>query len=180
MGGAIGFLPNPESHGSIFWFSTRFEKLGETVSPSWDSDIVSKELIPMVNHLSIVQEIAPTKRLLLAEDNLINQKVMLMILNGLGFSKVDTATNGAEAVQLTKQNHLIYDLILMDINMPVMDGIGATVEIRRSGYKIPIVAMTANALKGDADIYLAKGMNDYISKPVDRQLLASVFLKWLK
>jgi osomolarity two-component system sensor histidine kinase TcsA len=68
----------------------------------------------------------------------------------------------------------------MDINMPVLDGIGATAEIRKISPNIPIIAMTANALKGDVDVYLAKGMNDYIPKPVDRQLLLKVLLNWLK
>lgn len=83
------------------------------------------------------------------------------MLEGLGFEKVDTAVDGAEAVQLIKQSPLAYDLILMDINMAVLDGIGATTEIRMARLNIPIIAMTANVLKGDVDVYLAKGMNDY-------------------
>jgi len=64
--------------------------------------------------------------------------------------------------------------------VPVLDGVGATTEIRKAGLHIPIVAMTANALKGDLDACLAKGMDDYIPKPVDRQLLLKILLNWLK
>ena len=180
MGGAIGFHPNPKSHGSVFWFTARLEKPGAEQLNGLEKDLGSATLLPSLNLQSVIREMAPGKHLLLAEDNFINQKVMLMMLKGLGFEKVDMAVNGAEAVQLTKQNSLVYDLILMDVNMPVLDGIGATREIRKLGLDIPIIAMTANALKGDVDQYLAKGMNDYVSKPVDRSVLLKVLLRWLQ
>jgi osomolarity two-component system, sensor histidine kinase TcsA len=72
-----------------------------------------------------------------------------------------------------------YDLVLMDINMPVMDGHEATVQIRRGGIKVPIVAMTAHALKSHIELCLEKGMDDYISKPMDRRKVISTLLKWL-
>jgi osomolarity two-component system, sensor histidine kinase TcsA len=178
MGGSIGFYRNPEENGSVFWFDIGVEKL-KSESPTNGLD--SLPLSPSLDPLSIVRTIAPSKRILLAEDNFINQKVMLMMLKNLGFEQVDTATDGIEAVQLTTQHKSQrYDLILMDINMPVLDGIGSTREIREAGLNIPIIAMTANALKGDVDVYLAKGMNDYIPKPVDRQLLMKALLNWLK
>lgn len=102
-----------------------------------------------------------------------------MMLKGLGFAKVDMAIDGAEAVQKAKQNPMFYDLILMDISMPILDGVAATVQIRELGLDTPIVAMTANALKEDVNSYLAKGMNDYVPKPVDRQVLLKAFLRWL-
>jgi osomolarity two-component system sensor histidine kinase TcsA len=102
-----------------------------------------------------------------------------MMLKGLGFAKVDVAIDGAEAVQKAKQNPLFYDLILMDISMPVLDGVAATMQIRELGLDTPIVAMTANALKEDVSSYLANGMNDYVPKPVDRQVLLKAFLRWL-
>jgi len=178
MGGSIGFYRNPEEHGSVFWFDVKVEKLkAEKPANGLDKAMLSHSLDP----LTAIRTIAPGKRILLAEDNFINQKVMLMMLKNLGFELVDTATDGVEAVQLIKQqNPVVYDLILMDINMPVLDGIGSTREIRKAGLDIPIIAMTANALKGDVDIYMAKGMNDYIPKPVDRQLLMKVLLNWLK
>jgi len=67
----------------------------------------------------------------------------------------------------------------MDISMPVLDGVAATQEIRATGSTVPIIAMTANALKGDAEAFIASGMSDYIAKPVDRRLLISLLIKWL-
>jgi len=178
MGGSIGFYRNPEEHGSVFWFDVKIEKL-ESKKPANGTE--SPQLSPSLDPFSAVRTIAPGKRILLAEDNFINQKVMLMMLKNLGFEQVDTATDGVETVRLTTlQKPLRYDLILMDINMPVLDGIGSTREIRKAGLNIPIIAMTANALKGDVDVYLAKGMNDYIPKPVDRKLLMKSLLNWLK
>ena len=180
MGGAIGCHPNPKAHGSVFWFSVKVAKLPATIPVIVLEKSLAVTTISPSDPQVVLKEIAPSKRLLLAEDNLINQKVMVMMLKTLGFENVDTALDGAQAVQLAKQHSLLCDLILMDISMPVLDGIGATMEIRRAGLSIPIVAMTANALKGDMDHYLANGMNDYISKPVDRQILADVLLRWLK
>jgi len=180
MGGAIGFYPNPKSRGSVFWFLVKVAKFPAAIPATVLEKSLASTIISPLDPQAILKEIAPSKRLLLAEDNLINQKVMVMMLKGLGFENVDTALDGAQAVQLAKQHSLLYDLILMDISMPVLDGIAATKEIRKAGLNIPIVAMTANALKGDMDDCLAKGMNDYASKPVDRQILADVLLRWLK
>jgi osomolarity two-component system sensor histidine kinase TcsA len=180
MGGAIGFHPNPETRGSVFWFSIKVAKLPvEKPTAVLEKGLALTTISPL-DPQAVLKEIAPSKRLLLAEDNPINQKVMVMMLKGLGFENVDSALDGAQALQLAKQHSLLYDLILMDISMPVLDGIAATMEIRRAGLHIPIVAMTANALKGDMDLYLSKGMNGYVSKPVDRQNLAHVLLRWLK
>jgi len=184
MGGAISFHPNPKEQGSVFWFTAKLEKL-EKMNSSRKVDRLSAKLeaatlLPVINPLTLVKDLAPGKRILLAEDNFINQKVMLMMLKGLGFAKVDMAGDGAEAVRRCKQNPLFYDLILMDISMPVLDGVTATIQIRELGLDTPIIAMTANALKDDVDSYLAKGMNDYVPKPVDRQLMLKAFLRWLK
>ena len=113
-------------------------------------------------------------RILLAEDNLINQKVALRMLERLGYS-ADTAANGLEAVQALSRQP--YDLILMDIQMPELDGIQATQRIRREwlpNLQPRIVAMTANALVGDRETYLASGMDDYVSKPVKVEELTRV------
>jgi osomolarity two-component system sensor histidine kinase TcsA len=123
--------------------------------------------------------LGPRKTLLLVEDNAINQTIMVRLLRGYGFDKIEVASDGAEGVKLVKQKPLTYNLILMDISMPVMDGVTATRHIRAQGHQIPIVAMTANALKGDEEAYLSAGMNDYIAKPVDRKLLMQVLLRWL-
>lgn len=122
---------------------------------------------------------AVNKRILLAEDNPINQKVMLKILAGLGFDNIDVAINGEQALIMSITNPTPYHIILMDINMPLLDGVTATKKIRDAGIYTPIVAITANALKGQAESYIAKGMNGYVSKPVDRKLLVRVLLDCL-
>ena len=112
--------------------------------------------------------------ILLAEDNPINQKVIVRLLERFGYSAT-TANNGKIAVEMAAETDL--DLILMDIQMPIMDGLSATDEIRRRlpAHSQPqIVAVTANALKGDRETYLAAGMNDYISKPIKINELARV------
>lgn len=102
---------------------------------------------------------------LLVEDNRINQLVALKFLEHLGFT-VDSAANGQEALEMFERSD--YVAVLMDIQMPVMDGITACKEIRKlkGGATIPIIAMTANAMEGDRDTYIQAGLDDYIAKPV--------------
>ncbi len=103
-------------------------------------------------------------RILLAEDNQINQKLALRLLEQMGY-RVDVASNGLEAVESVKRQP--YDVILMDVQMPEMDGLDATRAIRKADIKQPyIIAMTANALQGDRELCLAAGMEFYITKPV--------------
>ncbi|KAJ9650567.1 hypothetical protein H2198_010132 [Neophaeococcomyces mojaviensis] len=170
MGGTIGYRPHSALSGSIFWFIVKLSRL-EVQTSSFPV-----RAAPNVD----ITRLAAGKQILLAEDNLINQTVMLKLLRKFGFEKVDVASNGEEAVRAVRQKPLTYSLILMDISMPVLDGIEATTEIRKSGLDIPIIAMTANALKTDEEAYLAKGLNDYVPKPVDRELLLRVLEKWLQ
>ncbi|HSX82113.1 MAG TPA: response regulator, partial [Candidatus Saccharimonadia bacterium] len=118
-------------------------------------------------------------RVLVAEDNVINQKVVVRLLEKLG-CRVDVAANGHEAITMLAQ--LAYDLVLMDCQMPEMDGFAATAAIRHreadSGQHMPIIAMTANAMQGDREYCLAAGMDDYISKPVKFDALAAMLRKW--
>jgi PAS domain S-box-containing protein len=118
------------------------------------------------------------KRILLAEDNPINQEVTLELLRDVGIA-VDLAENGQEALDLARCN--AYALILMDMQMPVLDGIAATAAIRDlPGYAhTPILAMTANAFTEDRATCLAAGMNDHIPKPLDPDILFATLLKWL-
>ena len=169
MGGTIGFHPNPVHSGSVFWFTVKLSKV----------DVQTSSIPVRASSKVDITTLAAGKQILLAEDNLINQTVMLKQLRKFGFERVDVASNGQEAVQLIRQKPLTYSLVLMDISMPVLDGIGATTEIRKLGLDIPIIAMTANALKSDEGAYLAKGLNDYVAKPVDRELLFKILAKWL-
>ncbi len=122
----------------------------------------------------------PKLRLLLAEDNLVNQKVALKQLKTLGYN-ADVASNGEEVLQLLEKNS--YNLILMDCQMPILDGLETTREIRRrqqdlnKDYPI-VVAMTANAMKEDRQMCMEAGMNDYLSKPVFKDKLAAVIEHW--
>ena len=116
---------------------------------------------------------------LVAEDNYVNQEVASEILKSIGCT-VQIATNGEEAVSLF-QSHS-YDLIFMDCQMPVMDGFAATAEIRRleaGDRHMPVIAMTAHAMKGDRERCLASGMDDYISKPIDPHSVRTLLRRWV-
>ena len=120
-------------------------------------------------------------RILLVEDNRTNQIVAQAILAKLGH-QIDVAANGAEA--LTALEKMPYDLVLMDVQMPVMDGLEAARRIRSShssvkNHAIPIIAMTANALKEDRELCLTAGMNDYLPKPIKPQILSDMLIRWL-
>jgi CheY-like chemotaxis protein len=132
-------------------------------------------------------------RILLAEDNIVNQQVALRILKKLGL-QADTAANGLEVLVALESN--TYDLILMDVQMPQMDGIETTRRIREmeadnvkwqsqmhrhqpAGFHIPIIAMTAKAILGDENVCLSAGMDDYLSKPLSAKILADKLAKWL-
>ncbi len=118
--------------------------------------------------------------ILLVEDNVVNQKVTFQIMNEAGY-KVTSVFNGLEAIELVQKNSF-YNLILMDVQMPVMDGFTASQRIRELndyGKNIPIIAITANALSGDKDKCLVAGMNDYIPKPIRVNDLIILIDKWL-
>ncbi|MEA3558072.1 MAG: response regulator, partial [Candidatus Thermoplasmatota archaeon] len=120
-------------------------------------------------------------RILLAEDNITNQQVAKSMLKKLGL-KVDVASNGQEAVDILKE--IPYDLVLMDVQMPVLDGLDATRKIRDPetpvrDHDIIIIAMTAHAMQGDREMCLAAGMTDYITKPITPRSLASILEKYL-
>ena len=167
MGGAIDFYSNPDTRGCVFWFTVNVAKLPAEKHIVVPGKTPALPVMAPVDPHTALQKIASSKRLLLAEDNITNQKVLLKTLIGLGFESVDTAMDGAQVLRLAKQHSLLYDVILMDISMPLLDGITATMEIWTAGLQIPIIAMTAHALKADKEQYLTKGMDDYISKPVD-------------
>ncbi|KAJ5758482.1 hypothetical protein N7520_005638 [Penicillium odoratum] len=174
MNGAVGFHANPDGPGSVFWMSAKMVHIDTPTSQKNHSTVK-----PFIHDpTEELKKIAPQKQILLVEDNKVNQTIMLKLLSTLGFERVDAAWDGAEAVRMVKQKPLAYNVILMDINMPVMDGLAATEQIRQLMIDVPIIALTGNALKGDAEIYLAKGMNDYLAKPLHRQQLVDMLWRW--
>jgi PAS domain S-box-containing protein len=154
MGGSINF-ESVAHKGSRFYFSMKFKRvLKDFVKP-----VVAMEGIP---------EAVYRGRVLLVEDDKINQILAKRLLDKQGH-EVTIADNGQIAVEMVGK--MLYDLILMDIQMPVMDGMEATKRIRTiPGYEdVPIIALTAYAIKGDRDRFLAMGMDEYISKPIDME-----------
>ena len=119
-------------------------------------------------------------RILLVEDNELNQEVASELLRSAGFV-VDVAVDGRDALARLEQNRYAYDLVFMDMQMPEMDGITATREIRRhpEAKALPIIAMTANAMSSDRQACLDAGMNDHLAKPIDPELLWSTLMHWI-
>ena len=170
MGGEVGVDSAP-GQGSTFWMSVR---LGKEKGDSRGSDAAlateSSEALLLREHRG--------SRILLVEDDASSQEVMRLLLDGAGLL-VDLAENGEQAVHLAQHND--YALILMDLQMPKMNGLAATRAIRAlpGRQDTPIVALTANVLSEDRRDCLAAGMNDFIAKPVELEALFTTLLQWL-
>ncbi len=164
MNGSIGVESEPGC-GSTFWVIVELETTQVQAFPAPQGNIAFK---------------GQGGRILVAEDNPVNQKVMKHLLSRAGYL-VEIAENGAEAVEKATQQQL-WDMILMDCQMPVMDGFEATRIIRKSesSVRVPIVAVTANASLDEREKCLAAGMDDYLAKPVSRKALDDVIQRWIK
>jgi signal transduction histidine kinase/ActR/RegA family two-component response regulator len=166
-----------EGQGSQFSFILKLRHSDAILQPTPTLSICNKE----TPHIELAEA---DQHLLLVEDNSVNQFVALSILKKLGLH-VEVAKNGQEAIDRLKQfGDQYYSLILMDCQMPVMDGFIATKNIRNGDAgdnycDIPIIAMTANAMQGDREKCINAGMSDYLSKPIDKKLLASCLEQWL-
>ncbi|MEW6357339.1 MAG: response regulator [Planctomycetota bacterium] len=169
--GINAFLTKPVQQSVLF--NTLMEVLGQEQmqEAAGERHIVTKESL----------RVAPLQgvRVLLAEDNAINQEVAIKLLTDAGL-EVDIATNGREAVAAVKKK--FYDAVLMDVQMPEMDGYEATNAIREEARldQLPIIAMTAHAMDGDREKCLEAGMNDYVSKPINPDHLFEVLQKWTR
>ncbi|WP_407355984.1 PAS domain S-box protein [Methanolobus sp. WCC5] len=167
MDGQIGVISEVEK-GSEFWFTVRLDKQSQTV------EIANSEnatLLQSGNHML---------NLLLVEDDIYNQKVAQEMLMKLGFN-VNAVNNGMEAIKALETRS--YDLVLMDVQMPEMDGMEATRQIRSPESRvinrnIPIIALTAHAMQGDRERFIEAGMDDYLSKPITLKALRELLDRW--
>ncbi len=172
--GFDGFLSKPTRREKLY---RMIEKLLGQKKNEGEKDKPEKPKI--VTQYSVREDIKHSARVLLAEDNPVNQKLAKLMLTKAGY-QVEVAKNGREAVEKFTSSPEDFDLIFMDIQMPEMDGLEATQAIRSKGFDtIPIVALTANAMKGDRKICLEAGMNDYTIKPVKREIVLGILDRWV-
>jgi CheY-like chemotaxis protein len=170
--GFSGYLPKPVRQSHLYsCIALALDRARTTPAPA---AIITRHTVAEIATRGL--------RILLAEDNVINQKVAQSILGKLGY-KADIAANGLEAVQALETAE--YDIVLMDCMMPELDGFEATAVIRDPAskvlnHRVPIIAMTANAMQGDREHCLDAGMDDYLAKPVKKDELAALLEKWGK
>jgi len=182
MGGEIG-VESREGEGSTFWFIAVFKKPSASLSSEHATFSKVRLKEPAERSTTLPSQQGPVNRkirILLAEDNPVNQKVALAMMRNMGY-QADAVANGLEAVSALQT--IPYDLVLMDCHMPEMDGFEATRTIRRDDSRalnprIPIIALTASAMKEDRERCVQAGMNDFIAKPIIKRELADMLAKW--
>jgi len=171
--GFSGFLTKPIRQSDLYDCLSLVMGLKKEEKPESEAPIITRHTVSESRRKSV--------KLLLVEDNHTNRLVSVAMLNKLGYN-VDIAVNGQEAVTILKNKN--YDLIFMDLQMPVLGGLEATRIIRDKtkkvkNHEIPIIAMTADAMKGDREICLKAGMDDYIPKPIESEVVENILDKWL-
>jgi CheY-like chemotaxis protein len=171
--GFSAYLPKPVKHSQLL-------SCLEAVIENREYTKKDPEKKVLVTRHSLLDSEKRSLKILLAEDNPVNQKLALKLFEKFGY-KADPVNNGHEAIESLKKNP--YDLVFMDVQMPEMDGFEATEIIRKPGSgvlnsNVPIIAMTAHAMKGDEQKCIDLGMNDYISKPIEPQILLEKLKHW--
>ena len=173
--GCQSFLPRPIRQAHLERALTQLLAKRETITPN-----LSRLLVATLPSAAAHSANFQPRRVLLAEDNVVNQKVALRILQRLN-AEVEVVKDGVEAVAAAGRSQ--FDLIFMDCQMPEMDGFQATAAIRAAedpSKRTPIVALTANAMQGDRERCMEAGMDDYLTKPVRRDELGRMLEKWVK
>ncbi len=172
--GFDGFLSKPIHRGKLLQMMVKI--MGEGRGKPRGSECAKNKI---VTQYSLREDMKHSVRILLAEDNPVNQKLTKLMLTKAGY-RVTVTNNGREALERYVASPKDFDLIFMDVQMPEMDGLEATRSIRKKGFTaVPIVAMTAHAMKGDREKCLEAGMNDYITKPIKREIVFEVLGKWV-
>lgn len=171
MDGEIG-VDSYERHGSTFWFSVPL------IIPNENTKAVN---LYDENDDDTSSSISTEISILAVDDHPVNQVFIQKVLKKLGFKNVDLAENGEQALNYIENNH--YDIVLMDCQMPIIDGYQATTLLRQKeaerGQHLPVIALTANAMVGDKEKCIKAGMDDYLSKPVRPEKLKKIMAKWI-
>jgi signal transduction histidine kinase/DNA-binding response OmpR family regulator len=173
--GFDGFLPKPIQRHTLI---TMLKRLLGDAGEEMETEVTREKAVVITQH-TLAEEAKHSVRILLAEDNPMNQKLAQYMLTKAGY-QLEVANNGREAVEKYTADPERYDLIFMDVHMPEIDGLAATKVLRNRGYaEIPIIAMTADAMKEDREKCLESGMNDYMAKPIKREEVFNMITKWV-